>query len=380
MSANNKKGCLPSSTSEPGGSLLDACDPGWLRPGTSKLPCQPQGLDAMPGLIIKLPCQPPVPGTFQNVNATSPAQKKAKIEPNTESKQTAKTNNKSKKKPPEETARLKTLVGEMRSMVECPVCLHLPRRGPIPACSNGHIICLTCKEKILERARNAGSEPTCPTCKGALGNHTSLLAARLLEGVAHECKFTGCGQEMTLEDLDQHEKLCQYQLVSCPFDKDHILSLFDLRNHSTTMGCEGIEMEADLAIAEFDSNELRIVSRHVDKGEDFGRRFLYGTDILLKRKSGQVFYFKSESIAGGIHRFEIVTEGSEEECKKIKVQIDIRDSTNQPLFTFTTHPRPLSMDPWGDFGLLVPGASLAKIGQQSPTPNGFYYKVGIQIS
>ena len=37
MTANNKKGCLPTSTSEPGGSGLDA----WDRPGTSKLPCQP---------------------------------------------------------------------------------------------------------------------------------------------------------------------------------------------------------------------------------------------------------------------------------------------------------------------------------------------------
>ena len=43
---------------------------------------------------------------------------------------------------PEETARLKRLVGDMRSMVECQVCLHLPRRGPIPACPNGHIVCL----------------------------------------------------------------------------------------------------------------------------------------------------------------------------------------------------------------------------------------------
>ena len=73
-------------------------------------------------------------------------------------------------------------------------------------------------------------------------------------------------------------------------------------------------------------------------------------------------------------------EGSEEDCKKTKVQIDIRDSTNQPVFTFTTHPRPLSMDPWGDFGLLVPEASLAKIGQQFSIPKGFSYNVGIQIA
>ena len=83
-----------------------------------------------------------------------------------------------------------------------------------------------------------------------------------------------------------------------------------------------------------------------------------------------------------MHRFEIVTEGTEEECKKTKVHIDIRDSTNnQPLFTVTTHPRPLNLQPWGDFGLWIPETSLAKIWQQGATPNDLnYYKIGIQIA
>ena len=190
---------------------------------------------------------------------------------------------------------------------------------------------------------------------------------------------------MTLEDLEQHEKICQYQLVSCPFDKAHILSLFDLRNHSTTMDCEGIKRETDLAVAEFELSELQIISRFVTMDKDEGLYNVRRTNILLKRKTGQVFYFKSERVAGGMHRFELVTEGTEEECKKTKVQIDVRDSTNQPLLTLTTHPRPLSMDSWGDFGLWIPETSLAKIGQQDVAqpigqPNVTYYKVGIQIA
>ena len=373
MSANNKRG------PEPGGSGQDAL----LGVPSSKLPFSSRTLLSThprwlthPLPIIKFVSKPapllPI--------LSSPAKKKPKLEPNTESRQTAKTNNKSKKKPPEEAARLKSLVGDMRSMVECPVCLHLPRRGPIPACPNGHIICLACKKKITERAREAGTEAICPTCNGPLGNHTSLLAAKLLEGVAHECKFTGCDQEMTLEDLEQHENICQYQLVSCPFDKDHKLSLFDLRNHSTTMGCEGVEREADLAVKEFELSELQIFSRGVTKDEKVGTPHVYGTDILLKRKTGQVFYFKSEIVAGNMHRFEIVTEGTEEECKKTKVHIDIRDSADQPILTLTTHPRPLSMDHWGDFCLWIPETSLAKIWKQGAAPKEFYYKVGIQIA
>ena len=165
MSANNKR------VSEPGGSGQDAL---LGVPSSKPLSFTRPFLSTHPHwlthpLPIKLVSKP---APLHSI-LSSPPKKKPKIEPNNENRQTAKTNNKSKKKPPEEAARLKSLVGDMRSMVECPVCLHLPRRGPIPACPNGHIICLSCKEKILERARGAGTEAVCPTCKGPLGNHTA---------------------------------------------------------------------------------------------------------------------------------------------------------------------------------------------------------------
>ena len=284
----------------------------------------PVGLRRHPRIPLVNPIQPPFPPIL-----SGPANKKPKVEPKAESRQTT-TNNKAKKKP-EETARLKTLVGDMRSMVECPVCLHLPRRGPIPACPNGHIICLACKEKIEERAKKAGTEAICPTCNGTLGNHTSLLAARLLEGVGHECKFTGCGEEMTLEDLEKHEKICQHQLVSCPLDQAHILSILDLRNHTTMMNCR-------VKVQELELNEHRLFPARMKKAHE-DVNISNATITLEMKKSKQRFYLKSERVLGGMIRFEVVTEGTKEECKKNKVHIDLRDSTNSPVFTFITHPR-----------------------------------------
>ena len=47
---------------------------------------------------------------------------------------------------------LKTLKSEkkkteniLRKQVQCPVCLDVPRKGPIFACPNGHIVCQSCK-------------------------------------------------------------------------------------------------------------------------------------------------------------------------------------------------------------------------------------------
>ena len=41
---------------------------------------------------------------------------------------------------------------KMRKLVECPVCLTLPREGPVPCCANGHLVCNPCLGKL--RAEN----------------------------------------------------------------------------------------------------------------------------------------------------------------------------------------------------------------------------------
>ena len=37
---------------------------------------------------------------------------------------------------------------KLQKLVECPVCLTLPRNGPVPCCANGHLVCSPCLEKL----------------------------------------------------------------------------------------------------------------------------------------------------------------------------------------------------------------------------------------
>ena len=38
---------------------------------------------------------------------------------------------------------------ELRGIVQCPVCLSVPRQGgPVPVCRNGHFLCHTCKDEV----------------------------------------------------------------------------------------------------------------------------------------------------------------------------------------------------------------------------------------
>ena len=42
------------------------------------------------------------------------------------------------------------LEAKLRKLVECPVCLALPRKGPVPCCANGHLVCSPCLGKLRE--------------------------------------------------------------------------------------------------------------------------------------------------------------------------------------------------------------------------------------
>ena len=41
---------------------------------------------------------------------------------------------------------------KLRKLIECPVCLALPRKGPVPCCANGHLVCSPCLGKLREEA------------------------------------------------------------------------------------------------------------------------------------------------------------------------------------------------------------------------------------
>ena len=98
----------------------------------------------------------------------------------------------------------KEKVNDMKKQVECPVCLDVPRKGPVYACPNGHLVCQKCKRV------------TCPTCRETMGENKSLLAVRIIEKILHNCRFIECEEEYTLQLIEQHEKMCEHRKVACP--------------------------------------------------------------------------------------------------------------------------------------------------------------------
>ena len=63
---------------------------------------------------------------------------------------------KRKKMPEEQKYRIDSETTEkMLNLMECPVCLEVPRAAPIFSCRNGHLICGSCQPKVK----------CCPTCR-----------------------------------------------------------------------------------------------------------------------------------------------------------------------------------------------------------------------
>ena len=100
---------------------------------------------------------------------------------------------------------------KFRKLVECPVCLSSPREGPVPCCPQGHLVCVPCMGKLKD-----GERRNCPTCRGVMGQGKSLLAFAVAQQVQHECKHQGCTKLLSLNQIEEHERGCDWRLVACP--------------------------------------------------------------------------------------------------------------------------------------------------------------------
>ena len=79
-----------------------------------------------------------------------------------------------------------------------------------------------------------------------------------------------------------------------------------------------------------------------------------------------------------VHMFETIMSGSEEECKGYLSSITILYKDCKTFATFTSHPRPISMEKWGDMGLMASEKALARI--WTDKDEKFEYQVELSIT
>lgn len=93
--------------------------------------------------------------------------------------------------------------------LECPVCLLIPREGPVGACPVGHIVCKECRVNV----------ESCPSCRRPMPRDgTNTIVNKMIEVILHSCKYSkfGCGIKKRVIELKEHESKCLKRTVKCP--------------------------------------------------------------------------------------------------------------------------------------------------------------------
>jgi len=250
-----------------------------------------------------------------------------------------------------------TIVDKLKEKIECPVCLEIPRAGPVPVCPNGHLVCQEC---------NRGT--TCPTCRVRMGTGKSILATTIIENIEHKCKFVDCDDYFPVDKVEEHIKVCPHRIVSCPYGNCAAkVGLSKLMDHLNKEDCSAqsfpfsLEMYHD--VPHFPGmwnikEELQCAANAVWKLNTFSFNDA-SFCIFLEKKDGMYFVC-------------CLMFSSENECSKYKIEMAAHEegSTSEDsevCLKFAGKPVSIDRDrkDFMDLGLLVSGKAIEKMLRKS---------------
>jgi len=222
----------------------------------------------------------------------------------------------------------KHIFDQLKDKIECPVCMEIPRNGPVYVCTNGHFVCKKCKKE------------SCPSCRVAMGSGKSLLAVAILENIEHKCKFVDCEEQFARDKLDDHEKICKHRTVSCPYDLcNEKLALSKLLDHLGDQTCS--------------SNSVPIVIENISK---CGRLNFGTSDSSQSELNWRPTTYVYQDIGfvvfpkkyDNFYYFSMVMFGSEDECSKYNIELVVYDrdsaASQDSEVSFKFRGKPCSID------------------------------------
>jgi len=198
------------------------------------------------------------------------------------------------------------LVDKLKDKIECPVCMEIPRKGPVPVCPNGHFVCPKCKKD------------SCPTCRSIMGNNMSILAGTIIDNIEHQCKFEDCDQSFLLTDLEKHEEACPHRTVFCLHPScTKEIPLSKLQNHLVDKtSCLGENVFVDLR------NKKRCTSFQIFNGDVTDPKMTWGLDTFSFEGMDFALYLHKSQ---GQFYFVIVMFGTEVQCSEYRVELEVHE-------------------------------------------------------
>jgi hypothetical protein len=194
---------------------------------------------------------------------------------------------------------------DLKDVLECPVCLRIPRSAPIFQCERGHVVCSECHPKLV----------TCPVCRLPLGKTRSLISEKVLSRLPTLCAFSdhGCTVELMKADLEAHEKECLFRLVRC----------VDLACNEQVAFASLLEhMSNDHEREDFVNAEGSTYASHfIVHEEDFAREIMWISDHLML--DGRHFFRECCRSANGLWFIWVYLLGTPKEAENYVYSIKI---------------------------------------------------------
>jgi len=232
---------------------------------------------------------------------------------------------------------------ELQEKIECPVCLAVPREGPVPCCPSGHITCSPCLGKL-----RAEGKLECPTCREPMGEGKSALAKVVIESMEHECSFQGCDELVAFKDYKKHQVTCEHRLVVCP-----------------AVGCDKTEPFCHMLDHARDCQGICIgdkINGDVFSVDKFAMQAWRSPMFEADGPAGKIFFLRVQKV-NSMFSLEVVMLGTQEECEEYTMEVSvINPDTETVAIKASFKPRPIvATNDTDDFSLTFKQVSLAKM-------------------
>jgi hypothetical protein len=216
---------------------------------------------------------------------------------------------------------------ELEDLVQCVICLLVPRTGHIFQCRNGHLTCNKCSEK---------GQTFCGVCRVSLSRTRirNIAVEQMIDRLdflfpcAHGCDFSTVRRK-----LKEHENECASRMVPCPDGWcTKTIPFHTLIEHvdatekrQETLYCDGVfSMRSDVPEESLESERLSWNAKIC--------KYAGATFFAKMGKTDETFFVWLYIAAGA------------EEAKKYQVKITVADSTTSLSFSGKVFPIDLNDD------------------------------------
>jgi len=277
----------------------------------------------------------------------------------------------------EEKVRMEKFSREQESLVECPVCLSLPREDrAVPCCPRGHFVCSPCLNNLFRQGRPRN----CPTCSVPMGQGRSLLALTVVKNAQHECGHQGCDVKLNFDQIKDHEEKCVWRLILCPGKgttcKVRVPFCTVLKHVQTCTDCRWPpkQMDEDGIFIRNTISKDTVVRQNMNSS--------WSTKVI--QFEGRFFFVRSEKKDEN-YTVDVVMKGSQEDCENFIVKASLLNvetlysESGKSVIKSLFHPRPLTDQNEATYCLSVPEKGVSKVWKFDETEERYHIRFLVKI-